>query len=309
MTTLLETGIGGTERLLGSRFLVSVLVPVLLAAGASALVLTISTGHTPAEELRAWQHYSGSGQLLIAVWVALGLLGVSYVLGIFHLSLLRVLEGFWPSAPAMRRRRIRRHRAKAEAGWTRVRQLAAGDDQTGATALAAQLLASYPPPTRLANGCMPTALGNRLRAAEYYPLERYGIDAVIIWSRLRPLLPPEATDQATGARTTLDATVSLLVLATAFGTVWPVVALADGHAALAAFCLLAWPVALAAHQAALHAAAAYGQQVRIVFDLHRHVLLDHLGIAAPDDAVEERDLWDSLAQFYQRNMPLPSKSA
>lgn len=308
MNTLLEAGLGSAERLLGSRFLMAVLLPVLLAFGASALVGLAATGHTPGDALRALQQYSASGQLMAALWVVLGLVGAAYVLALFHLPLLRVLEGYWPQRGlpgAVRRHRTERHRRKAIAAWERVRSLHDAGEQAGGTARAARLLVAYPPPPRLARGCLPTALGNRLRAAEWYPLERYGIDAVVIWPRLRPLLPPEAGERVTAARTSLDGTVSLLGLSAAFGTVWPLVLLArGGHEALAALCLLAWPVAWAAHRAALQAAVAYGQEVRVVFDLHRHLLLRHLTLDVPADAAAERRLWDDLAQFYLRNVPL-----
>lgn len=308
MSTLFEAGLGSAERLLGPRFLIAVLLPVLLATGTSALVGLAAAGHTLADFLRAWQDYSASAQLIAGVWIALGVVGAAYVLAFFQLPLLRVLEGYWPQRGvlgALRRRRTERHRRKAAAAWDRVRTLRDKAEQADSSALAARLLAAYPPPPRLARGCLPTALGNRLRAAEYYPLERYGVDAVVLWPRLRPLLPPEASDRLIAARTALDSTISLLALSIAFGTVWPVVLLImGGHEALAALCLLAWPVAWAAHAAALQAAVAFGQEVRVIFDLHRHLLLRHLNLDVPCDAAAERRLWDDLAQFYLRNAPL-----
>jgi hypothetical protein len=307
VNTLLEVGLGSAERVLGSRFLMAVLLPVLLAAGASGLVALAATDHTPGDALRAWQQYGASGQLLAALWILLGLIGAAYVLALFHLPLLRVLEGYWPRTAGLRgltRRRTERQRSRARAGWDQVRELHDAGERTAGSALAGQLLMAYPPPPRLEQGCLPTALGNRLRAAEYYPLERYGIDAVVIWTRLRPLLPPEATDRVTAARTALDGTISLLALSSAFGTVWPVVLLLHGgHATLAALTLLAWPVAWAAHRASLQAATAYGGEVRVVFDLYRHELLRHLELDVPSDPVAERRLWDDLAQFYLRNVP------
>ncbi|MGC1209918.1 MAG: hypothetical protein WA890_01430 [Micromonospora sp.] len=308
MSTLFEAGLDSAERVLGPRFLIAVLLPVLLATGTSALVGLAAAGHTLGDFLRAWQGYGASAQLIAGVWIALGVVGAAYVLAFFQLSLLRVLEGYWPQRGVLgvlRRRRTERHRRKAAAGWGRVRTLRDKAEQADSSALAARLLAAYPPPPRLARGCLPTALGNRLRAAEYYPLERYGVDAVVLWPRLRPLLPPEASDRLIGARTALDSTISLLALSVAFGTVWPVVLLImGGHEALAALCLLAWPVAWAAHAAALQAAVAFGQEVRVVFDLHRHLLLRHLNLDVPCDAAAERRLWDDLAQFYLRNAPL-----
>jgi hypothetical protein len=307
VSTLFEAGLDSTERLLGPRFLIAILLPVLLATGTSALVGLAATGHTPGDSLRAWQHYSASGQLMAGVWIALGLVGTAYALAFFQLPLLGVLEGYWPQRGvlgSLRRRRTERHWRKAAAGWDRVRALRDKAEQADSSALAARLLAAYPPPPRLPRGCLPTALGNRLRAAEYYPLERYGVDAVVIWPRLRPLLPSEASDRVTAARTALDGTVSLLGLSIAFGTVWPVVLLImGGQEALAALCLLAWPVAWAAHAAALQAAIAFGQEVRVVFDLHRHLLLRHLDLDVPCDAAAERRVWDDLAQFYLRNVP------
>ena len=55
--------------------------------------------------------------------------------------------------------------------------------------------ANFPKP----NLILPTRFGNILRAAEIYPGERYGIDAVELWPRLAQSIPPDGTaliDQA-----------------------------------------------------------------------------------------------------------------
>lgn len=310
MNTLLEVGLGAAERVLGSRFLLAVLLPVLVAAGASGGVALAATGSTPGDALRAWQRYSASGQLLAALCVLLGLVAAAYLLALFHLPFLKLLEGYWPeTAPlrGLRERRTARHRRRAEALWRQVADLHAEGARLRGSALATRLLTAYPPRPRLADGCLPTALGNRLRAAEFYPLERYGIDAVVIWPRLVPLVPAEATARVAAARTALDSTVTLLGLAMAFGTVWPLVLLATGGPGpLTALTLLAWPLAWGAYRAALHAATAYGQEVAVTFDLHRQELPRHLGLDAVADAAAERRRWDDLAQFYLRNLPLPT---
>ena len=56
----------------------------------------------------------------------------------------------------------------------------------------------------LFNQLMPTRLGNILRAAEQRPLERYGLDAIICWSRLWLLLPDAVKKDLQEARADLN---------------------------------------------------------------------------------------------------------
>lgn len=301
MTGLLEAGFGR----LGTRFLIVLLLPVAVASSLSALVAIAATGHTPDDALRTWQHYGASGQLLITLGVALALVTVSYLLAFFQLPVLRVMEGYWPQLASLSRHRAERHRRAATTAWHEVQSLRDAGEGPASSVLARRLLVTYPPPTQLTHACLPTALGNRLRAAECYPLERYGIDAVVIWPRLRPLLPPEMNDRVAAARTGLDGTVSWVFLSLAFGIVWPVALLAAGGPGwLAALCLLAWPVAWAAYRAALVAASAYGGEVCVAFDLYQALLPRHLELDKPGSPVAERRQWDDLAQFYLRNLPL-----
>jgi hypothetical protein len=64
---------------------------------------------------------------------------------------------------------------------------------------------------------MPTALGNVLKSAELYPWQRYRLDAVVIWSRLQPLLPTEFADLLQQAKTSLDILLTLATFTWLFG--------------------------------------------------------------------------------------------
>ena len=64
---------------------------------------------------------------------------------------------------------------------------------------------------------MPTALGNVLKSAERYPWQRYRLDAVVIWSRLQPLLPAEFADLLQQAKTSLDLLLTLVTFTWLFG--------------------------------------------------------------------------------------------
>lgn len=54
------------------------------------------------------------------------------------------------------------------------------------------------------NRLMPTKLGNILRAAESRPYDKYGLDAVICWSRLWLLLPDGVKKELQEARSNLN---------------------------------------------------------------------------------------------------------
>ncbi|BBC30197.1 hypothetical protein SGFS_014910 [Streptomyces graminofaciens] len=77
-----------------------------------------------------------------------------------------------------------------------------------------QLFLSYPqPPVQP----LPTRLGNVIRAAEQHPRIRYGLDPVVIWSRLQPVLPADYTDGVRRAKAGLDLLCTLAAYITLFG--------------------------------------------------------------------------------------------
>lgn len=152
---------------------------------------------------------------------------------------------------------------------------------------------------------MPTRLGNILRAAEIYPRERYGIDSVVIWPRLRHLLPSAVVDGLVEAQTALDSLLLLQTLAAVFGIVAPVALVVREESWwLVAASFLAWAVAWISQRSALQFATTYAEQIRTVFDLYRLDLVKYLGFETPDDLSAERQLWDDLTQFYLRNLPM-----
>jgi hypothetical protein len=77
-----------------------------------------------------------------------------------------------------------------------------------------ELFLYYPPDPETV---MPTALGNVLKSAERYPWQRYRLDAVVIWSRLQPLLPNEFADLLQQAKTSLDLLLTLVTFSWLFG--------------------------------------------------------------------------------------------
>lgn len=71
--------------------------------------------------------------------------------------------------------------------------------------------------TRFYPVTMPTELGNVLKAAELYSLNRYHFDAVLLWPRLVPLLPEEFVDYFQYSETSLILMVTLSAFSLLFG--------------------------------------------------------------------------------------------
>lgn len=143
------------------------------------------------------------------------------------------------------------------------------------------------------NELMPTNLGNLLRAAERQPLEKYGLDPIICWSRLWLLLPEPVKVELQSARADLDAAAriwlwSLLSLGwTVLGALWiiPLGILS------AYFAYYYW---------AISAAATYGELIEATFDIYRYLLYDSIRWQLPADPNVERRVGKELTSYLQQ---------
>ena len=148
---------------------------------------------------------------------------------------------------------------------------------------------SLPLPDQL----MPTRLGNILRAAEQRPLEKYGLNAIVCWSRLWLLLSDAVKKDLQEARADLNAAARawlwsvLFIVWTALGAWWaaPVGILS------AIFAYYYW---------ALAAARIYGELIEATFDLHRQLLYQSLRWNLPADPEVERQVGQELTQYLWR---------
>ncbi|WP_030939959.1 hypothetical protein [Streptomyces sp. NRRL S-646] len=89
----------------------------------------------------------------------------------------------------------------------------------------------------------PTRIGNILLAAEQHPRLRYGLDPVVVWSRLQPLLPDAFAASLKDAKAALDLMLTLTVYLPAVGA--PIALLAAVNARLDGNAL-AWATFIAA---------------------------------------------------------------
>lgn len=146
-----------------------------------------------------------------------------------------------------------------------------------------------------------TRLGNILAAAADYPESAYGIETAVILPRLLPLL--DAKDKSVERFQNADSSLTLLLLFSFWSAVWTIL----GAIALLAFGGTWWmfPVVVIGgpllwwlgKEGAEAQAFAYGEALKALFDLKRHVLASEYGfdLKGPLSPQEERKkIWKPL---------------
>lgn len=287
----------GLGRDVGARFALVGLLPAgVLALFVLALVWSGAPGDAPdlgrildqARDLDAW-----AGGLLF-----LGLLVAALVAQPLQLGLVRWLEGYWPGGLGDRGRARFARRIGALEAATAPRRTAPTAEELAQMGDAASELRRLPPREHV----MPTQLGNALRAAEIRAGEPYGLDAVVAWPRLYPLLSEPVRALVDGQRDALDVNARFSAVFAAAAAIAAALLATHGWWLLVvpACLLLAW----LAYRSAVAAAIGYGESVRAAVDLHRFALLEALHLPLPATLEEERALNAKVSRFLLQGVPL-----
>ncbi|MEU6719612.1 hypothetical protein ABZ897_49830 [Nonomuraea sp. NPDC046802] len=310
--------LGGTSR----RLLFTSGIPALIFSAVllgSTLEAATGTGARLDAAIVSWSDRPASVQTVHVAGFVLVVTLITTMLAAHRVTLLRWAEGYWPGrfgSWLAGRRAARHERARGGLGT---------DVRSGSPSAYERLYLRYPLP---GEPVLPTRLGNLLRSAEDYPRTRYGIDAVLVWPRLFPLLPTSFTAGFASSRARLDAALAGTALSLVFAVAAPLcTVVAGGSIWLAAAYLLAGVLSgLTGYRAALTAALAHGQQIRVAFDLYRGLLLDTVQYGGrppqPDPAAvdqrsptargaftsaAEREQWEGLCGFWYRNIPIDAR--
>lgn len=191
---------------------------------------------------------------------------------------------------------------------------------------------SFPP----LNLILPTRFGNILRAAETYPANRYGIDAVELWPRLAHKIPPESMELVDSANNECLFLLNSAVLATLLSSIsvlaaiyqyvlsnisvnsydWVSLVTTDlppSHflfrvVAYTILAIISFAVASFFYEASLLNVEQFGASIRSSYDLYRFELLKGLHLKLPKTYSEEKELWDKIGNFVtlypDNNMPV-----
>ncbi|MBL7500865.1 hypothetical protein I6A84_04035 [Frankia sp. CNm7] len=216
--------------------------------------------------------------------------------------LLRLLEGYWPAwTNPLRHRLATRHATRAATEETAWQTAYAAAFPTPPATPSVEQIATYNrleqrrrrhPPAATPGYFLPTPIGNILRAAERRPHDKYGLDAIICWPRLWPLLPDTLRQDLLAARASLDTAATT--------TLWALL-----YCAFAPLTLWAIPIGLTIATLTLTLAIptraqAFGDLLEAAYDTHRALLYTHLRWPPPTDPQDEHEQGRQLTTYLLR---------
>ena len=154
-------------------------------------------------------------------------------------------------------------------------------------------------PTRAQLVC-PTALGNAFAVAEEYPLDRYGMDGVLFWPRLRQVVDSQLLQMVDNLKMFLDFELNVSILGLILGVEAAIVGIRSGAVGWWVAAGLAWVASWLACRAGIRVVRAMGVLLNTCYDFCRKELLKRFGLAQPPNLIEEYAMWVRLGAFLRR---------
>lgn len=234
---------------------------------------------------------------------------ISLVFQPLQLELVRLLEGYWDWGWLERSIGDRR-REKYQSHWEQLTKDTQVDHYPPSEEEMARVSAAqwrqrqlYPEPARI----LPTRLGNVLRAAEDRAGQRYGLETVIVWPRLYPLIPMGLSRILAEERNQLDVSARLCAVLLLTSTVYLAVILFEPFGWPGRWLWLWVPMttftlAWFSYRGAISAATAYGVSIETAFDHHRFDLLAALHRPLPSTHQQELAHNEELSRFFMQGL-------
>ena len=139
---------------------------------------------------------------------------------------------------------------------------------------------------------LPTSFGNALRAFERHARIRWGLNSIGAWPRIELLLTPQESQVHADATGDVAFFVNGSLMALLAGAAILVDGIAGAPHAWWSWALMPLPFVLSAllWHASIGAVIQWGHAVRASMDIHRLELYERLGVRAPEDFSDERDV-------------------
>lgn len=267
-------------------------VGVLILAGAPGADLSLPRAWTRIEAL--------TGAAVAALFLVTVLTAV--LLAPFQLLMVRALEGGLP--PRVASMGVRVQTRRWQRFHRRLQQVQAVPDPSTAQvqragALDHALHLRFPADSSIVR---PTALGNVLLAAELRAGAAYGLDAVVVWPRLYPLLDPATRAVVDDRRNLMDGSARTCVTFAGVTVASAVLLWQSGP--WIAVTIVPLALILASYAATVQAAISYGQSVEVAVELHRFDLYAALHLPVPANTADEVVQNERLCLHWRQGVPL-----
>lgn len=272
------------------RFVTNAYLPMLLATAGFAFVLLSGGGglEDATREFEALDAIAQAGSLLGwlgASWFLAGMLWNS------RYTITRLFEGYvFP-------------KGEGQIGSLR-RHLCWRQRQRAMSYVGAARYLRYPMRSR---EFLPTSFGNVMRASEFYGRDRYGLDLIVVWPRLAEVAPDRYRTDVDEARSEYEFLLCLSFLGAAFGLLSGLYLVAAGGPVVVYLAAVPTTFGLAwlSYRLAVFAAIDFGNQLRVVVDMHRHEVLASLGWPTPSSELEEAFTWNQVNEFLGQGRDVP----
>jgi hypothetical protein len=274
------------------RFLFNALIPTFIFGSLTIGVVILS--FSPLNDVvRWWERLDLFTQVLLLVGYSGCLLFLSAAVGSQWRGIVRLYEGYPLVGLTVKLGR----RSAIGVRWHR-RHLAELKD----TQQAYQLYLRYPH-SRHSDKILPSRLGNILLSGEFYPRDRYGVDAFVFFPRLYPLLPENFQKDLHAYILGYEFPLVVSFQAATATIICSVAILASHGPPLLFLAIFAGGVLFAylSYCASLSPAEEFSEQLRTAFDLYRENLIDAWPSATylPD----EKAAFKKILSFVLRDAP------
>jgi hypothetical protein len=150
---------------------------------------------------------------------------------------------------------------------------------------------------------LPTKFGNVIASSEFYPYRRYGMDSIILWPRVLPILVKEKFSEfVSQKKTSLDLFMNMF-----FVTIILSIELTSVFFYLHEYDLIAYSfifgtvLTIIFYNAAIMSAIGWGLSIRVTFDVYKENLRKAFKLKPVNSFKEEKEQWKSLCHFIDNN--------
>ncbi len=145
---------------------------------------------------------------------------------------------------------------------------------------------------------LPTRLGNIFATIEEYPNIRYGMDGMVYWPRLIPVIPKEYSDIIADEKINIDFLINLSLLSGIFAMEMLIKFVYNYEELMfLLLTILSFTLFYIFYRVSTMNVVAMGELIKSCFDLFRYDILNKMNIDIPDKIEEERFLWYRLSNY------------